>query len=206
MLIESTHPLLVAQILRVLPELVFQLPPQLVAVLQVHETATARGTVADGHPSGQEVGVAAAQEELVVVDAGCQAAGAIVAHHGALEHGFLFPAHEVAHEAAEGGVVAEGFVFGGGVGGFEELDALGLGVAADALEGERVVGRVEDAVAGVGVGCEKACWGEVMEVAEGSWVSYWMIISAINFRRGLKTHCSRIARTSSLGRRFLIQM
>lgn len=167
MLVESTHPLLVAQILRVVPELVFQLPPQLVAVLEVYETATACDAVADGHPSGQEIGVAPAQEELIVVDARRQAAGAVVAHHGALEHDFLFPAHEIAHEAAEGGVLAEGFVFWGGVGGLEELDALGLGVAADALEGERVVGWVEDAVARVGIGCEKACWGEVIEVAKG---------------------------------------
>ena len=106
------------------------------------------------------------------MDARRQATGAIMAYHGALEHGFLLPAREVAHEAAEGGVGAEGFVFRGGVGGLEELDALGLGMAADALEGEGFVGRVEDAVARVGVRCEKACWGEVMEVAEGSWVSY----------------------------------
>ena len=147
-----------------------------------------------------------AQEELVVVDAGREAAGAVVAHNGALKHGFLLPAHEVAHEAAEGGVGAEGFVFGGGMGGFEELDALGLGVAAYALEGEGVVGGIEDAIARVGVWCEKAGRGEAMEVAEGSWVSYWLIRCAINFGRGLKTYCSRIARTSSLGRRFLIQM
>ncbi len=111
-----------------------------------------------------------------------QAAGAVVAHHGALEHGFLLPAHEVAHEGADGGVLVEGVVFEGGGGAFEELDALGLGVAAYALDGEGVVGWVEDAIARVGVRCEKAGWGEVMEVAEGSWVSYWLMICAINFR------------------------
>lgn len=158
------------------------------------------------HPSGQKLGVAAAQEQLVVVDAGRQAAGAIMAHHGALEHGFLLPVHEVAHEAAEGGVVAEGFVSWGCVGGLEELDALGLGVAANALEGERVVGRVEGAIARMGVRREKACWGQVIEVAGGLWVSYWLMISAAHFRVGLKAYCSRMARTSSLGRRFLIQM
>lgn len=140
------------------------------------------------------------------MDTGRQAAGAIVAHHGALEHGFLLPAHEVAHEAAEGGVGAEGVVFRGRVGGLDELDALGLGMAANALEGEGVVDRVEDAIARVCVRREKACGGEVMEVAEGSLVSYWLMICAINFPRGLKAYCSRIARTSSLGRRFLIQM
>ena len=40
----------------------------------------------------------------------------------------------------------------------------------------QVVGWVEDAIARVGVRCEKAGWGEVMEVAEGLWVSYWLII------------------------------
>lgn len=41
-------------------------------------------------------------------------------------------------------------------------------MAADALEREGVVGGVEDAVAGVCVGCQEACGGEVGEVAEGS--------------------------------------
>ena len=107
------------------------------------------------------------------MDAGGETAGAIMPHHGALEHDFFFPAHEIADEAAEGGVLGESVVLGGGVCGFEELDALGLGVAADALEGEGVVGGVEDAVAGFGVGCQEAGGGYVREVAEGvSFVSH----------------------------------
>lgn len=64
-------------------------------------------------------------------------------------------------------MVAEGVVFGGGVSRLEELDVLGLGVAADALEGMGVVGGIEDAVASVGVRREEAGGGVVMEVAEG---------------------------------------
>ena len=101
------------------------------------------------------------------MDAGGETAGAIMPHHGALEHDFFFPAHEIADEAAEGGVLAKGVVFGGGVRGFEESDTLRLGVTADALEREGVVGGVEDAVLGVGVWCQEAGGRDVGEVAEG---------------------------------------
>lgn len=66
----------------------------------------------NGHPGGQKVGVSAPEKQLVVVDAGAQAAGDVVPQHCPLQEDFPVPAGEVADFLSEGRVLEELEVLG----------------------------------------------------------------------------------------------
>ena len=158
MLIKCIDTLFGTQHLRLSNELSFQFLAERVAFVEIHQAAAGRRAVTNRHPRREELGVPAPQEELVVVDPGAEASGAIVPQHGAVNEDFLVPAREVTHEAAEGWVREEAPVGWCCVNFIEELEDLGLRGAAKSLVREGVVGRVEDAVAGVGAWEEDPGW------------------------------------------------
>lgn len=83
-LVERIDSFLGAQRLRVTRELGFQLLAERTAVFEVHQAAARRRTVTDRYPRGEELGVAAPQEYFVVMDAGAEAAGAVMTQDGAV--------------------------------------------------------------------------------------------------------------------------
>lgn len=82
-------------------EVVFDGLAQPFGVFQVDQSAAGVGDVPDGHPGGQEEGVATPEEEFVVVHSRAFATGHVVSEHRTLQEDFFVPAHEVTHELAE---------------------------------------------------------------------------------------------------------
>lgn len=70
------------------------------------------GVRTNGHPGSQKVGVSAPEKQLVVVDAGAQAARDVVPQHRPLQEDLLIPAGEVANCLSEGWVLEELEVLG----------------------------------------------------------------------------------------------
>lgn len=84
----------------------------------------------------------------------------------------------------------------------EELENLLLGSAANTLMRERVVGGVEDAVAGRCGRVEDAGGLELLEIADVGSSAVGRDGKDLN---AAQTYCSRMSRTSSLGMRFFTQ-
>lgn len=135
------------------------------AVLEVHEPPAIGGAVTNGHPGGDEDGVASAQEELVVVNpARTLAAGDVVPYQASVHYDFLFPARQVPHHRAKSGVREKLVVLVVCMHCVEQSLCTLLWRRAEALMLVRVEGGIKDSISGTHAFLEEAGGGEVGEV------------------------------------------